>query len=258
MNLNSATRDLAHRLADTARAVIRPAFRQKIAVDIKPDNTPVSVADRDAEAAIRAVLAQVAPGHGVIGEEFGNDRADADWVWVIDPIDGTKSFLAGKATFGTLIALLYRGTPVLGVIDQPIAGDRWVGVQGQGTVLNGQPASVRPCPHIADATVATTGPSYFKSDGLAAYNRVLAAARTPIWGGDCLNYALLASGYIDLVIEHGLKLHDFAALVPVVTGAGGQMTDWSGGPLTANSTGDVLALGDERLLDPVRALLARG
>lgn len=256
MKIDAETLALAHQLADAAAAVIRPAFRQKVPVDIKPDNSPVSLADRDAERAIRAALATHRPDHGIIGEEFGSERADADWVWVIDPIDGTKSFLAGKPTFGTLIALLYRQQPVLGVIDQPIVGDRWIGISHEGAWHNGQPATVRACPLLARATVATTGPSYFNADGLAAYGRVLAAAQTPIWGGDCTNYAMLASGHIDIVIEQGLKLHDFAALVPVVTGAGGRMTDWSGAPLTATSAGDVLALGDGALAVPVEALLA--
>lgn len=246
---------LAHQLADAARAVIRPAFRQRIPVDIKPDNTPVSIADKEAEAAIRALLAKSVPDHGIVGEEYGSERADADWVWVIDPIDGTKTFLAGKPTFGTLIALLHKGTPVLGVIDQAIVGDRWIGGSGQPTTHNGAPARVRPCPLLADATVATTGPTYFKPEPWAAYQRVLAAARTPIWGGDCMNYAVLASGHIDLVIENGLKLYDFAALVPIVEAAGGRMTDWSGQPLTAASAGDVLAMGDATLAKPVLALL---
>ena len=136
--------DLAARLADAAGSVIRRYYRTPFAVDDKPDNSPVTIADREAEAAIRAILAVERPADGIVGEEHGTTNGDADWLWVIDPIDGTKSFITGRPTFGTLVALLYRGRPVLGVIDQPIVGDRWVGAIGRQTILNGQPATSGP------------------------------------------------------------------------------------------------------------------
>jgi fructose-1,6-bisphosphatase/inositol monophosphatase family enzyme len=172
---------------------------------------------------------------------------------VLDPIDGTCAFLAGRATFGTLIALLVDGFPVLGLIDQPVLGERWVGVTGQPTTLNGEPVSTRPCRELSDATLATTGPQYFSKEEGEAYMALAAKTdhKRMIMGGDCYNYALLATGFLDVVCEAGLKLHDFAALVPVVEGAGGLMCDWNGEPLHGGSAGHVLALGDPARLEDV-------
>jgi histidinol phosphatase-like enzyme (inositol monophosphatase family) len=236
--------DLAVRLADAAGSVIRRYYRTPFAVDDKSDNSPVTIADREAEAAIRAILAAERPADGIVGEEHGTTNGDADWLWVIDPIDGTKSFITGRPTFGTLVALLYRGRPVLGVIDQPIVGDRWVGAIGRQTILNGQPAFVRACPALGRATVNTTSPDLFGPDDYAAFRRVATNVKLTMYGGDCYAYGLLAAGFVDLVIEAGLKLYDYAALVPVVEGAGGIMTDWSGAPLGSRSDGRVVAAGD--------------
>jgi fructose-1,6-bisphosphatase/inositol monophosphatase family enzyme len=179
---------------------------------------------------------------------------------VLDPIDGTTSFLVGRPIFGTLIALVVEGWPVLGVIDQAVLKERWVGITGRPTTLNGQPVRTRRCASLADATVATTGPHYF--DDHEGEHFMALAARTDhrrmVMGGDCYNYAMLATGQIDIVCEAGLKLHDYAALVPVVEGAGGVMCDWSGEPLHAASQGDVLALGDPARLEDVVEALACG
>jgi inositol-phosphate phosphatase / L-galactose 1-phosphate phosphatase / histidinol-phosphatase len=248
--------DLAGRLADAAGAVVRRYFRTPLAVDDKADLSPVTVADREAEAAVRALLAAEQPGHGVIGEEHAPTNEGADYVWVVDPIDGTKSFITGRPLFGTLIALLHRGRPILGVIDQPVIGDRWVGAAGRPSTLNGAPAQVRACADIASATLNTTSPDLFTPAGFAAFRRVAGAVKLPIYGGDCYAYGLLASGFVDLVVEEGLKLHDFAALVPIVEGAGGLMTDWSGKPLGPGSAGSVLAAGDRRCHAAALSLLA--
>jgi histidinol phosphatase-like enzyme (inositol monophosphatase family) len=244
---------LAHRLADVAGAAIRPFFRASYAHEAKADASPVTEADRAAEAAMRRLLDAEAPRDGIIGEEYGAERADASRQWVIDPIDGTVSFMAGRPIFGTLIALLQDSWPLLGVIDQPISGERWVGATGRPTLLNGKPATTRACRNLADATLATTGPQYF-SDHDGAHFMALAAKtshKRMVFGGDCYNYALLASGHVDLVVEAGLKLHDFAALVPIVEGAGGTMCDWNGDPLHADSDGHVIALGDPARLEDV-------
>jgi CoA:oxalate CoA-transferase len=238
--LDDAAR-LAHRMADASGIIIRSYFRQPMTVDAKDDNSPVTRADRDAESRIRDMIARDFPGHGIIGEEFGAHNDTAEYVWVIDPIDGTRSFIAGRPIFGTLIALLHNGTPVLGVIDQPIASDRWIGVQRKPTLFNGKACHVRTCPDISRATIATTGPQYFSADELPMFNALAATCGNVLYGGDCHNYGLLASGHIDIVMEAGLKLHDWAALVPVVTGAGGVMTDWEGGALTRESEGQVIA-----------------
>lgn len=252
---------LAQRLADAAGAAIRPYFRGGFAHEAKADASPVTEADRAAETAMRRILDAEAPRDGIIGEEYGASRPGATRQWVLDPIDGTTSFMAGRATFGTLIALLVDGWPVLGVIDQPIANERWVGALGAaegGAWFNGAPIHTRTCPELVQATLATTGPNYFtpqEGDHFMALAKTTAHKRL-IFGGDCYNYGLLASGHIDLVCEAGLKLHDFAALVPVVEGAGGMMCDWNGDPLSATSEGHVLALGDPARLEEVLEALA--
>ncbi|MCW2249101.1 histidinol phosphatase-like enzyme (inositol monophosphatase family) [Azospirillum fermentarium] len=249
--------DLARRLVDASGPVIRRYFRTPVAVDDKADHSPVTIADREAEQAIRAILATERPGDGIYGEEFGTTNLDAEYVWVIDPIDGTKSFISGRPIFGTLVALLRHGAPVLGVIDQPIIGDRWVGAAGHPTTFNGQPARVRPCARgLAGALLGTTSPDLFPGEDLPAFRRVQTAAKVTVYGGDCYTYGLLAAGHCDLVVEAGLKLYDFAALVPVVTGAGGFMTDWQGLPLSAASTGQVIAAGDARTHQDTIAALA--
>lgn len=249
---------LALRLADAAADAIRPYYRSGVVPERKGDATPVTLVDRAAEEAMRRILKAEAPRDTVIGEEFGAEAGTSGRSWVLDPIDGTTSFLAGRPIFGTLISLVVEGWPVLGVIDQPILKERWVGATGMPTTLNGKPVRTRACATLGDATLATTGPHYF--DDHEGQHFMALAARTDhkrmIMGGDCYNYALLASGHIDIVCEAGLKLHDWAALVPVIEGAGGTMADWNGDPLHAGSQGHVIALGDPaRLEDVVEALV---
>ena len=248
---------LAHALADAAGAAIRPYFRSGVASERKEDASPVTLADRAAEEVMRRILKAEAGRDTVIGEEFGTDPGTSGRSWVLDPIDGTSGFLAGRPIFGTLIALLVDGFPVLGVIDQPILRERWVGVIGQPTTFNGTAIRTRPCRELSEATIATTGPHYF-SQHEGDHFMALAAKtdyRRMVMGGDCYNYALLAGGHLDVICEANLKLHDWAALVPVVEGAGGVMSDWNGEPLHQESDGHVLALGDPaRLGDVVEAL----
>ena len=248
---------LACRLAEAARAAIRPHFRAQVQSERKADASPVTVADRAAEEAMRRILTAEVPQDGVIGEEFGATEGRSGRSWVLDPIDGTTGFLAGRPLFGTLIALVVDGWPVMGLIDQPILGERWIGAAGRPTTLNGVAARTRACRALADAAIATTGPHYF-DDHQATHFMALAAKtdhKRMVMGGDCYNYAMLASGHLDVVCEAGLKLYDWAALVPVVEGAGGTMADWNGDPLHAGSDGHVLALGDPaRLEDVVEAL----
>ena len=249
---------LANHLADAAGAAIRPFFRSTFNHEAKGDASPVTEADRAAEAAIRTILDAECPHDAIVGEEYGEKSGTSERSWVIDPIDGTVSFMVGRPIFGTLIALLEEGWPVLGVIDQCISGERWLGAAGQETTLNGKPARTRHCPSLGEAVLASTGPQYF--DDHCTEHFMALAARTAhkrmVWGGDCYNYGLLAAGHIDVVVESGLKLHDFAALVPVVEGAGGMMCDWSGEPLHAASEGRVIALGDPARLDDVLEALA--
>ena len=250
---------LAHRLADAAGAAIRPHFRAA-AFERKGDKTPVTVADRAAEEAMRAILAAEMPSDGVIGEEFGVAPGTSGREWVLDPIDGTTGFVAGRPLFGTLIALLVDGFPVLGVIDQPILKERWIGVVGQPTLFNGVAVRTRACPSLAEAAIATTGPHYFSHHDGDHFMSLAARTdhRRMVMGGDCYNYAMLASGHLDVVCESNLKVYDWAALVPVVEGAGGVMADWTGEPLRQGSSGHVLALGDPARLDDVVEALACG
>ncbi len=256
MPIRQADIDLASRLADAAGEAIRPYFRAPHGLEIKSDQSPVTLADRAAEGAMRRILDAEAPRDGVIGEEYGTKEGATGRQWVLDPIDGTHSFIAGRAIFGTLVALVEDGWPAIGVIDQPVQRERWVGAAGRPTSFNGAAARTRACPALATAALATSSPHYFSEDAAATYLALVAATKDagrhgPLYGGDCYNYALLASGHLDIVCESGLKLHDFAALVPVVEGAGGRMCDWRGDPLVADSTGDVLAIGDPARVDDV-------
>ncbi|GAQ80943.1 bifunctional phosphatase [Klebsormidium nitens] len=226
--------ELAHTLADAAGEITRRYFRTGINVESKADASPVTQADRAAEAAMRALIHQHFPHHGVFGEEAGLElgAGSGENVWVLDPIDGTKSFITGKPLFGTLIALVHRGVPVVGVIDQPVLRERWLGVAGTATTLNGTPIRARPCDDIADAYMYSTTPHMFEGRTEEAWLRVRDAVRLPLYGCDCYAYGLLAAGHCDLVVEADLKPYDYLALVPVIEGAGGFITDWAGAPLT--------------------------
>ncbi|HVA34737.1 MAG TPA: histidinol-phosphatase [Stellaceae bacterium] len=247
---------LAGALADKAGAVIRRYFRSGIAVEKKPDDTPVTVADREAEAEMRALIEARFPDHGVLGEEHGRTRPEADYVWVLDPIDGTKSFISGVPLFGVLIALTFKGVPVLGVIDQPILRERWLGADGRKTTLNGKPIATRACSALADATLYATSPEMFAGADASAFARVRSAAKLARYGADCYAYGVLAAGFVDLVIEAGLKPYDFCALAPVIEGAGGEMSDWAGETLSLRSDGRVVAAGDPALAAAARSALA--
>lgn len=236
--------DLADRMADTAGEVLSHYFRTPIAVEAKNDKSPVTKADRDAEIAMRSLIEDAYPDHGIFGEEYDPVNPGAEFTWVLDPIDGTKSFITGKPLFGTLIALTQAGTPLLGIINQPVLAERWRGAKGKPTTFNGAPARVRACDSLADAMLHATSPHMFEGADAEAFNRVRDKARHPLYGGDCYAYGLLASGYTDLVVEASLAPYDYAALVPVVEGAGGIITDWAGEQLTLASDGRVLAAGD--------------
>jgi inositol-phosphate phosphatase/L-galactose 1-phosphate phosphatase/histidinol-phosphatase len=238
---------LAERLADAAGPVIARHFRTRVDVDDKDDASPVTIADRQAEERMRAILEAEVPDHGILGEEYGTVRADAEWVWVLDPVDGTRAFITGMPIFGTLIGLCHRGRPLLGIIDQPILRERWLGHAGAQSTLNGRPIATRACASLADAYLYSTAPSMF-TDSLAPRHLKLARkVKNLRWGGDCYAYGLCASGHVDLVVEASLKQYDYAALGPVIEGAGGVCTDWAGKPLDLGSDGTIVAAGDARL-----------
>lgn len=249
---------LALRLADAARAAVMPYFRTRaLAIDDKADSSPVTVADRECEWALRAVVAEEQPGHGVVGEEMASTRADAEWVWVIDPIDGTKSFVTGKPLFGTLIALLRQGRPILGIIDHPAIDVRYLGIAGRPTTRNGEVVRVRSCDALKDAWLYATTPEMFRPGAEAdAFARLKKKVKHPVFGAECLAYGLLAEGFVDLVCEATMKPVDYLPLVAVVEGAGGIITDWRGRPLGLDSEGQVLAAGDRRRHAEAMAALA--
>lgn len=247
---------LAHALADAAAAEVLRHFRQKIAVDDKPDLTPVTIADRTAEAAMRRLIEARFPAHGIIGEEHGRVRADAEHVWVLDPIDGTKNYISGIPIFGTLIGLARAGRPVLGIIDQPVLRERWLGIAGERSTLNGAAIATRPCADLRRATLYSTSPDMFAGADAPRFERLKGRVKLARYGADCYAYAQLASGFIDLVVERDLKPYDFTALVPVIEGAGGAIVDWQGHALELGSDGRVVACGDPQLVTPVLEALA--
>lgn len=248
--------EIAERLADTARPIAQRYFRSGVAIEAKADSSPVTCADREIETALRDILHEAVPDHAVIGEEMGGASDRTGPLWILDPIDGTKAFATGTPVFGTLVGLAIDGRFVLGVIDQPIAGERWLGAAGRTTTFNGKPARVSGCAALADARLYTTAPEYFaESAAMAAFERVRAATMFTRYGADCYAFGLLASGHVDLIVESQLNLWDIAALVPVVEGAGGIITDWYGMALTTAAEGRVVASSSAALHEAALDLL---
>ena len=224
-------------LAEKSGDFIRPFYgRHDVVVETKSDESPVTAADRGAEQLLRSLINARFPGHGIIGEEYGSENADAEWVWVLDPIDGTKSFMTACPLFGTLIALMHHGQPVLGAIHQPILRQLMVG-DGRETTLNGTRVQVRPCADLANASLLTSdtlNPAKYQ-DGVA-YEQLVSRVRLYRTWGDCYGYLLLSAGWADIMCDPIMNPWDIAALIPVVRGAGGVITDWKGGdPVNASS-----------------------
>lgn len=248
--------NLARKLAEAAGEESRKHFRTKLDVIAKSDESPVTIADRDAEAAMRKLIHEFAPGHGIYGEEHGQENIDAKHVWVLDPIDGTAAFVTGIPTFGNLIALAEDKNPVVGVIGQPISGEYWIGVQGKGATFNGDPIQTRDCGGIENASMFITTPEMLTTEAeMASFGHLKQSVRITRYGGDCYAYGLLASGHADIVFESDLKPYDFMALVPVVEGAGGIITDWQGNSLTLESGPQVIAAANEKLHEQALALI---
>ena len=247
----------AEAAADVAGAAIRPFFRAGIATDVKADRSPVTIADRSAEQAMRAVLSERCPDHGILGEEFGLDRPEAAMRWVLDPIDGTRAFITGRPVFGTLIALFHHDRPIVGIIDQPVTGERWIGAVDRATIFRGPfggRARCRPCPVLADAELSCTSPDML-GDDTPRWTALRDAVRRNSWGGDCYAHGLVALGQIDIIAESDMKVWDWGPLVPVIEGAGGSVTDWQGQPLRPDGDGRVLSVGDRSLLPAILAKL---
>ncbi len=254
----------AHDLADSSATVTLRHFRKRPVVDNKAAAgafDPVTQADRGAERAMTRVLQQRYSTHGILGEEYGTRTGDGRFQWVLDPIDGTRAYIMGSPMWGTLIGLLDNGEPCLGIMDQPFTGERFWSSQSASfmRIRQGAPKRLktRACANLQDAILTSTHPDMFEGRGQQALlNRLKSSVRMTRFGGDCYNVALLAAGYIDLVIEAGLKPYDIVALIPLVERAGGRVTTWDGKPATAG--GNVLVSGDPRLHDAALAMMARG
>ena len=250
---------LAAEVASAARAVARRHFRQGLAVEDKADESPVTRADREAETAMRALIGATHSDHGIHGEEFGIENPGAEFVWVLDPIDGTKRFITGNPLFGSLVALLQGGRPILGIIDMPILEERWTGAAGHPTTFTDRAGSrtarTRPCADLAAATLLATSPEMFQGADAPPFGRLRGAAKLTLYGGDCFNYGLLSSGFADLVVEANLAPYDHLAHAPIIAGAGGVMTDWQGRPTGLETDGRVLCAGDRRCHDLAISLL---
>ena len=245
--------EFAGQLANLARPIAKAHFRALTSVEAKSDRTPVTAADRAIERALRERIAATFPAHGVFGEEEGPDRLDAEWLWVLDPIDGTKAFATGNPMFGTLIGLMHRGAPVVGVLDAPALGERWAAALGLGATHERVPIHVRPERRLEDAVLYCTTPDpLLHHEG---HQRLRREVQWTSYGGDCIAYAFVAMGGADLVVDRGLRPYDWCALVPILTEAGGTLTDWNGAPLHLDSDGSAIAASGPALLAATRARL---
>ena len=237
----------AHSVADAARRPSLQYFRAGPELHIKADGSPVTVADRETECVIRDLLSRSYPQHAVVGEEHGWTPSDQPYTWVVDPIDGTKSFLAGAPTFGMLLALLYDGAPVLGIIDIPALDERWCGVAGQAASMNGRPAKTGSCTAVEQAVLTIISPDKLEGGERPAVDALSCVARVRRYSSDGYSHALLASGYVDMVVAVGQQPFDYLAVVPVVEGAGGCISDWAGKPLGLDSDGRILVTATPEL-----------
>jgi histidinol phosphatase-like enzyme (inositol monophosphatase family) len=242
--------DFANDLANISGQVSKKYFRQKIGSEKKADNSPVTIADQEIEQLLRAKIKNHFPKHGVIGEEFGEINPNSDFIWVIDPIDGTKAFMAGIPTFTNLIALCYKKKPILGIINQPILCERWVGYDGKA-FLNNQRIYSRKCLNFSQAEIATTSLTYFSQEKARFLQKIQDKTKfnnNHLYGGDAYLFAMLASGNIDIIIESELKKYDIMALVPIIEGSGGKIINWNHNEVDLLSQGDVIAFGDQNLI----------
>ncbi|NBV06024.1 MAG: histidinol-phosphatase [Proteobacteria bacterium] len=252
--------DFANHLADISEEIARKYFRSQNGEIAKDDDSPVTKADREIEKAIRFAIEEKFPTHGIIGEEYGNKNTDADFIWVLDPIDGTSSFIVGRPIFGTLIALTYKNKSLLGIMNQPITRERWIGISGQGAWLNGAKIKTRNCQEISDSVMCSSSSFHFQNKDEKILRKLSALTKYQkiggvIYGGDCYSYASLASGFVDIVLDPGLKIYDYAALIPIIEMAGGVITDWQGNDLQLRSNVRLVACANYKLHQKVLEIL---
>ena len=246
------------RLASVSGETILPFFRTKLEVENKKAGgfDPVTAADRAAENAMRALIRKSFPEHGILGEEYGSDNTGAEYVWVLDPIDGTKSFISGMVAWGTLIGLMRHGEPVFGMMHQPFTREHFSGDGGKARYRGpGGPRDlrVRSCALLSDAVLFTTSPLLMNKADRAIFAGIEDKVKLSRYGGDCYAYCMLAAGQIDLIVETELKAHDIVPLMPIIAGAGGIVTTWQGGP--AQAGGRIVVAGDSRVHEAAMAML---
>ena len=245
-NLDELT-SFANYLADESTKIIKQYFRNPLKIDAKEDKSPVTIADKKTELKIRELIETKYPNHGILGEEFASSNIDSEYVWVIDPIDGTRSFIAGHKDFGTLIALLHNNKPVIGIINCPIHEERWLGIEGKKTTMNGIEVQTSKIKDLKKSYVCTSG-LYFDNDHFRkGFDKIIQQTRYHRFGGDCYMYGMVASGYIEIVVEDTLKAHDYMALVPIIEGAGGKISDKYGKNINIYSEGSVIASANDQL-----------
>ena len=244
-------------LAEVSGQIIKTHFRNLDHIGEKRVMSPVTIADMRAEEAMRKLISEKFPEHGVVGEEKGNVNKNAKFLWVLDPIDGTKNYASGSYNFGTLIALMVENNYLMGIMNQPVLEERWIGISGHKTTFNGKPVKTRSCQDVSKAWMSSTHPSMFQNIGHLEFKNLTESVFHYLFGSDCIGYGLLANGYIDIVCESQLKFWDYAAHIPIIEGAGGIITDWNGNSLTPESEGDVIACGDKRLHEKVLTILQK-
>jgi inositol-phosphate phosphatase/L-galactose 1-phosphate phosphatase/histidinol-phosphatase len=242
-------------MAEAARDIALRYFRKNLVVDEKEDKTPVTQADREIEQNLRALIKQKFPAHGVIGEEFGRENAAAEFVWVIDPIDGTKAFATGRPSFGTIIGLAQNGKPVAGLIDQAYTKERWFGVTDRFCRHNGVPVKVAAPRKLSAARFYTTTAAMFEGGYEEGFERLRKTVKWPQYSCDCYAYGLLALGWIDLVMERDLKVHDVIGLAPIISGAGGYAGSWDGNEISLETDGTIIAASTKALALEALAVL---
>ncbi len=234
-------------LADESEKIIKNYFRTSLNIESKEDKSPVTLADKEVELKIRELINKKYPSHGILGEEFDSQNIDSEFLWVIDPIDGTRSFIAGHKDFGTLIALIHNNQPIIGIINCPMHNERWVGIINEKTTMNDEIVKTSNTNLVNNSYFCTTG-LYLENDHFKkSCDKIIKQTKYYRLGGDCYMYGMIASGLIDIVLEDTLKAHDYMALIPVIEGAGGIVTDKHGRPITINSDGSILATANKAL-----------
>jgi len=245
----------AHEISDAVAEVHRKFFRQPVSTQYKEDSSPVTQVDQESERLVREMVMKKYPTHGILGEEYPAHQADAEFVWVVDPVDGTKYFMSGHPTFALLLGLAYQGEFILGVIEQAISRERWVGADSYGSFLNGNKISTRKCAKLDQAILARAGFEWHTKGRDHYIDKIWKATHWAQWGVAPYDYGLLAAGHIDVVITAGPLIHDFAALGPIINNAGGLITDWYGERLNVNSPNHVVAVANPDLMPQIIRLL---